>query len=193
MPSHLPHDVRKRLKPIRLLVLDVDGVLTDGSLMYDADGCVGKSFNVRDGLGIRLLMECGIAVGVISGRAEPAVAARLEELGLEPSCVVLGSRDKLQDLGRIQAETGGLEDDETAVVGDDLPDLPILLRAGFSACPADATPDVAAVCDMVCGRPGGFGAVREVAEVILKGQGRWSDLVQRWIKASGDTNDASIP
>lgn len=193
MPSHLPFDVRKRLKPIRLLVLDVDGVLTDGSLLYGVDGCIGKSFNVRDGLGIRLLMDCGIAVGVISGRAEPAVSARLEELGLESSFVALGSRDKLQDLVRLQAAAGEIGDSQTAVMGDDLPDLPILLRAGFSACPADAAPDVAAVCDLVCGRPGGFGAVREVAEVILKGQGRWSDLVQRWMDASGGTNDASIP
>ena len=181
MPSHLPSEVRKRLNPIRLLVLDVDGVLTDGSLMYGAEGCIGKSFNVRDGLGIRLLKECGIAVGVISGRSEPAVSARLGELGLEPSVVALGSRDKVQALARIQAAVGGIEDFQTAVMGDDLPDLPILLRAGFSACPADAAPDVAAVCDLVCGRPGGYGAVREVAEVLLKGQGLWSDLVQRWM------------
>jgi len=181
MPSHLPFDVRRRLKPIRLLVLDVDGVLTDGSLIYGAEGCIGKSFNVRDGLGIRLLMECGITVAVISGRSEPAVSVRLKELGLEPSVVALGSRDKVQDLSRIQSVVGDIKDSQTAVMGDDLPDLPILLRAGFSACPADAAPDVAAVCDLVCGRPGGLGAVREVAEVILKGQGRWSGLVQRWM------------
>lgn len=187
MPSHLPSDVRKRLKPLRLLVLDVDGVLTDGSLVYGAQGCTGKSFNVRDGLGIRLLVEYGIAVGVISGRSEAAVSARLEELGLAPSVVVLGSRDKGKDLARLQAAAGGVEDSQTAVMGDDLPDLPILLRAGFSACPADAAPEVAAVCDMVCGRPGGHGAVREVAEVILKGQGGWSDLVQGWMDVDDGT------
>ena len=84
MPSHLPSDVRKRLKPIRLLVLDVDGVLTDGLLMYGAEGCLGKAFNVRDGLGIRFLMKCGITVGVISGRSEAAASARLEALSVPP-------------------------------------------------------------------------------------------------------------
>ncbi len=186
MPSHLPFDVRRRLKPIRLLVLDVDGVLTDGSLLYGAEGCIGKSFSVRDGLGIRLLMECGITVAVISGRSEPAVSVRLMELGLEPALVALGSRDKVEDLSLIQAAAGGIKDSQTAVMGDDLPDLPILLRSGFSACPADAAPDVAAVCDLICGRPGGHGAVREVAEVILKGQGRWSGLVKRWMDVDGE-------
>jgi len=180
MPSHLPVDIRRLLEPIRLLVLDVDGVLTDGSLLYGADGCLGKSFSVRDGLGIRILAECGIVVGVISGRAEPAVSVRLEELGLDPSVVVLGSRDKMRDLVRLQSVTG-VDDHQTAVMGDDLPDLPMLLRAGFSVCPADAAPEVAAVCDLVCGAAGGCGAVREVSEVILKGQGRWSDLVQKWM------------
>lgn len=181
MPSHLPSDVRKRLKPIRLLVLDVDGVLTDGSLLFGAEGCIGKSFSVRDGLGIRLLEECGITVGVISGRSDPAVSARLEELGVDSSVIVLGSRNKLEDLGRLQVAAGGVDDSQTAVIGDDLPDLPMLLKVGFSACPADAAPDVAAVCDLVCGSCGGRGAVREVAEMILKGQGQWSGLVQRWM------------
>ncbi len=167
--------------PIRLLVLDVDGVLTDGSLMFGADGCIGKSFNVRDGLGIRLLMDSGIGVGVISGRSSGATDSRLKELGLKDEMVVLGSRDKKRDLGILQKVLGGVKDVETAVMGDDLPDLPILLRAGFSACPSDATPDVAAICDLVCGNPGGHGAVREVAEMILKGQGRWSDMVQGWM------------
>lgn len=180
MPSHLPSDVRKRLKPIRLLVLDVDGVLTDGSLLFGADGCIGKSFSARDGLGIRLLEECGITVGVISGRSDPAVSARLEELGVDQSVISLGSRNKLEDLQRLQA-VAGVGDSQTAVIGDDLPDLPMLLKVGFSACPADAAPDVAAVCDLICGSSGGRGAVREVAEVILKGQGSWSDLVQRWM------------
>ncbi len=181
MPSHLPFDVRKRLKPIRLVVLDVDGVLTDGMLLFGADGELAKHFNVRDGLGMRLLMDCGVTVGVISGRSSGAAATRLSELGLKDDMVILGSRDKKKDLDRLQSVLGGVEDSETAVIGDDLPDLPILLRAGFSACPADAVPDVAAVCDLVCGSPGGRGAVREVAEVILKGQGRWSDLVQGWM------------
>ena len=181
MPSRLPSDVRQRLQPIRLLVLDVDGVLTDGSLIYGSEGEIGKSFNVRDGLGIRLLMEAGIAVGIISGRSSEGVAFRLKELGLAEDMVVLGSRNKLEDLARLQKNSDSAEDRETAVIGDDLPDLPMILRAGLSACPGDAAPDVAAVCDLVCGADGGRGAVREVAELILKSQHRWSELVRGWM------------
>lgn len=185
MPSRLPFEVRKRLKPIRLLVLDVDGVLTSGALAYGPDGPVSKSFNVRDGLGLVLLQRSGIQVGVVSGRAEPAVSARLDDLGVDSKLVFLGSRDKPGDFERLLEAAGGVSESETAVMGDDLPDLPMLVRAGFSACPADAAHDVAAVCDMVCGTPGGQGAVREVIEVILKGQNRWSDLVRSWM-AGGD-------
>lgn len=190
MPSHLPTEVRKRLRPIRLLILDVDGVLTDGTLIFGPEGWRAKSFNTRDGLGIRLLEQSGIAVGVISGRAEESVGDRLQELGVDPARIVLGSRDKGADLKRIQEAAGGVGDAETAVVGDDLPDLRILMRAGFSACPADAAPDVAAICDLVCGTPGGRGAVREVAEMILKGQGRWTGLVRKWKDRGNDDGRA---
>lgn len=180
MPSRLPPDVRKRIEPIRLLILDVDGVLTDGRLVYGPEGEVWKIFNARDGLGIRLLMEEGLKVGVISGRSSPAVLARMKELGLSEDMVILGSRNKCEDLEVLQQRGGGCGDRETAAIGDDLPDLPMLLKVGFSACPADASTDVAAVCDYVCGSRGGAGVVREVAELILKARGRWSDLLSRW-------------
>ena len=181
MPSRLPSDVRQRLQPIRLLILDVDGVLTDGSLHFGPDGEALKIFNVRDGLGLRLLMEAGIACGVISGRSSRAAEHRLRELGLAENMVVLGSKNKMEDLARLQKNAGEATDLETAVVGDDLPDLPMIMRAGFSACPGDAAPDVAAACDLVCGAGGGRGAVREVAELILKSQHRWSDCVRGWM------------
>jgi 3-deoxy-D-manno-octulosonate 8-phosphate phosphatase (KDO 8-P phosphatase) len=181
MPSRLPSDVRRRLEPIRLLVLDVDGVLTDGGLLYGPEGELGKRFSVRDGLGIRLLLEAGTAVGVVSGRGGDATERRLLELGLDRRLVALGSRDKGADLSRVQVEAGQVTDAETAVMGDDLPDLPILMRAGFAACPADGAPDVAAVCHFVCGSKGGEGAAREVAELILKAQHRWSDVVRGWM------------
>lgn len=190
MPSRLPHDVRCSLDPIRLLVLDVDGVLTDGILHYGPDGEIGKGFNVRDGLGIRLLLDAGISVGVISGRAGGATERRLLELGLEPKMIVLGSRNKVGDLEKIQKVAGGVTDAETAAIGDDLPDLPILMRAGFSACPADSAPDVAAVCDLVCGFAGGRGAVREVAELILKARNQWSAVVRKWMATSSASSEA---
>lgn len=176
MPSRLPPDVRRRLEPIRLLVLDVDGVLTDGVLLYTERGEEVKAFNVRDGLGVRMLQRCGIAVAVITGRSAAAVRTRCSDLGLDAEDVVLGSRDKVADLEAITTRLG-LVEHEVAAMGDDLPDLSLLTRVGFAACPADAAPEVAAVCDLVCGNPGGRGAVREVAELILKAGGRWSELV----------------
>jgi 3-deoxy-D-manno-octulosonate 8-phosphate phosphatase (KDO 8-P phosphatase) len=179
MPSHLPAEVRQRLLPIRALVLDVDGVLTDGALLYSNSGEELKRFSVRDGLGIRLLLRARIQVAVISGRSGEAVLRRCRELGLGDELVLLGSRDKNADLDSIGSLLG-IDDGAIATMGDDLPDLPMLSRAGFSACPSDAAPEVIAACDYVCRNGGGKGAVREVAELILKGQGRWVELVGRW-------------
>ena len=179
MPSHLPSDVRELLAPIRLLVLDVDGVLTAGELLYSPDGELLKRFSVRDGLGVALLKQAGIAVGVITGRSGGAVTARCRDLGISDEMVILGSRNKADDLDRLEALTG-IEDAQVAAVGDDLPDIPLLMRAGLAACPADASPEVAAVCALVLGSGGGSGAVREMAELILKAQGRWQELIARW-------------
>jgi 3-deoxy-D-manno-octulosonate 8-phosphate phosphatase (KDO 8-P phosphatase) len=183
MPSHLPAEVQRCLAPIQLLVLDVDGVLTDGTLFYTARGDEAKQFSVRDGLGIKLLMKAGIDVAVITGRTSMAVALRCRELGIEAEQIVQGSRDKAADLDRIQSQLG-VDDSCTAAMGDDLPDLPILARVGFSACPADAVPEVLAACDFVCGVAGGKGAVREVSELVLKAKGQWSGLVSCWIRAT---------
>jgi 3-deoxy-D-manno-octulosonate 8-phosphate phosphatase (KDO 8-P phosphatase) len=178
MPSRLPPQIRGKLEPIRLLVLDVDGVLTDGSVHIGADGEEIKTFNVRDGLGLRLLMDAGIDVGVITGRSSPAVSVRCAELGIRPELVFIGSRDKDADLDRMLSELS-LEDHEMAAVGDDLPDLPMLDRAGFAFCPADAAAEVVAACDHVCSRNGGRGAVREAAEIVLKAQQRWTSLIEQ--------------
>jgi 3-deoxy-D-manno-octulosonate 8-phosphate phosphatase (KDO 8-P phosphatase) len=180
MPSRVPTEIRHRLEPVRLLVLDVDGVLTDGSLTYTSRGEERKTFSVRDGLGIRLLLEAGVQVAVISGRASEAVEARCTELGIRSELIILGSKDKVADLQRIE-DLLDIVDLEVAAMGDDLPDLPLLERAVFTACPADAAPEVMAVCDLVCGAPGGRGAVREFAELILKVQGKWVDVTGRWV------------
>jgi 3-deoxy-D-manno-octulosonate 8-phosphate phosphatase (KDO 8-P phosphatase) len=177
MPSRLPPQIREKLDPIRLFVLDVDGVLTDGTVHLTAEGEQTKVFHVRDGLGLRLLLDCGFEVGVITGRSSSVVSARCAELGIKDTMVFLGSKDKDADLDRM-IELAGVEDDEMAAIGDDLPDLPMLRRAGFSFCPADAAPEVAAVCDHICGKEGGRGAVREAAEILLKAKGRWTGLVE---------------
>jgi 3-deoxy-D-manno-octulosonate 8-phosphate phosphatase (KDO 8-P phosphatase) len=180
MPSRLPADVHQRLARIRLLVLDVDGVLTDGTLIYSSKGEDVKRFSVRDGIAMRLLLKAGVQVAVLSGRSSEAVAVRCRELGLRTELVIQGSRDKAADLDRLE-ETVGVSDAEVAAMGDDLPDLPLLARAGFAACPADAAPEVIVACDLVCGADGGRGAVREFAELLLKAQDRWSGLVGAWV------------
>jgi 3-deoxy-D-manno-octulosonate 8-phosphate phosphatase (KDO 8-P phosphatase) len=182
MPSSVPAEVRERLEPVRLLVLDVDGVLTDGSLIYSADGEDRKQFSVRDGLGIRLLLQAGVQVAIITGRASEAVRTRCLELGIRSDLIVLGSRDKGADLERIESLLDIRDRLEIAAMGDDLPDLPLLARAGFAACPADAAPEVAAASDLVCGAEGGRGAVRELAELLLKSQRKWLEQIDGWLK-----------
>jgi 3-deoxy-D-manno-octulosonate 8-phosphate phosphatase (KDO 8-P phosphatase) len=181
MPSRLPADVRERLERVRLLVLDVDGVLTDGTLIYSADGEDRKRFSARDGLAIRLLLKAGIEIAVITGRSSEVVNTRCGELGVRPELVVLGSRDKNADLERIERLLDIEDRTEVAAMGDDLPDLPLLARAGFAACPADAAPEVIAACDLVCGAVGGRGAVRELGELLLKAQSKWMEQVGDWV------------
>ncbi len=187
MPSHLPAELRARLEPILLLVLDVDGVLTDGTLVYTSRGEESKRFSVRDGLGIRLLLEAGIGVAVLSGRRSEAVLLRCRDLGIPLERVVLGCSDKSAGLDGIEQQLG-VSDHQVAAMGDDLPDLPVLQRVGLAACPSDAAPEVAATCHLVCGSPGGRGAVRELGELLLKAQGRWQDGVERWLMASEDNS-----
>jgi 3-deoxy-D-manno-octulosonate 8-phosphate phosphatase (KDO 8-P phosphatase) len=180
MPSTVPSGIRHLLEPVRLLVLDVDGVLTDGSLSYSSQGEDRKVFSARDGLAIRLLLEEGVQVAMISGRSSEAVTVRCTELGVRSEMIILGSKDKVADLERLE-KLLDVVDLEVAAMGDDLPDLPLLNRAVFTACPADAAPEVMATCDLVCGAPGGRGAVREFAELILKVKGKWTGIVEKWV------------
>ena len=188
MPSHVPHDLRRALEPIRLLVLDVDGVLTDGTLVYGSSGEELKRFHVRDGLAIWLLQKVGVRVAIISGRSSEAVVARCRDLGIADELVIQGSRDKDADLDLV-ASAVGVQDHEIAAMGDDVQDLPLLARAGFTACPADAVPEVQATSAYVCRADGGHGAVREVGELILKAQRRWTDQVSHWLEAGGRADE----
>jgi len=157
-------DARDRARSVRLVVFDVDGVFTDGRLYYTADGEQIKVFHVRDGVGVKALQRAGIEVAVISGRASDAVALRMAELGV--SRVFQGDHDKLPLFDALLAELG-LDAAETAFVGDDLPDLPVLGRVGLAACPADAHEDVRTACQWVGVRKGGRGVVREFCDFLL--------------------------
>ncbi|MBN1228012.1 MAG: HAD-IIIA family hydrolase [Deltaproteobacteria bacterium] len=167
-----------KLKRIKLLLLDVDGVLTDGSITYDERGKEIKSFNVKDGLGIRMLLNSGINVGIVTGRSSKAVYHRCHNLGI--SLVFDGVRDKASALDMILRRTQLLAQ-EVAFAGDDLLDLPILKRVGLSIAVADAHEIVRNNVDMITLAKGGDGAVREICEHILKAQGLWEDILMRFI------------
>ena len=161
------------LKAVRLLLLDVDGVLTDGTIIYNEDGSETKHFHVRDGLGIRLLMEAGIRVAIVTGRTSQALRHRCRNLGIED--IYDGVGDKGALLSRIEARTG-IPPEQMAFVGDDLPDLPLMRRVGVSVAVADAHEAVKEVADMATSAPGGNGAVREVCERVLKSRGLWEKM-----------------
>jgi 3-deoxy-D-manno-octulosonate 8-phosphate phosphatase (KDO 8-P phosphatase) len=158
------------IKDVRLLVVDVDGVLTDGLVYLGSAGEVIKAFHVRDGVGIKMLMDAGIECAFQSGRGDVLVDRRAAELGVRR--VVSGVKDKAAALGEL-ARSLGLELSQVGYVGDDLSDLPAMRACGWSACPADAAPEARAVAAYVASAAGGRGVVREIAERLLKEQGRW--------------------
>ncbi len=162
--------IEAQAQRIRALVLDVDGVLTDGRLMYLPNGEEAKSFHVRDGLGIQLMIASGVQVGIISGRESDAVRRRAKELGIE--LIYLGIDDKVESFEDLLQRLS-IEEDEVAYVGDDLPDLPLLRRAGLSFAVADAAPEVRSAAHVILRAGGGQGAVREACERILKAKGAW--------------------
>ncbi|MBN2270219.1 MAG: HAD hydrolase family protein [Sedimentisphaerales bacterium] len=166
------------LDKIELLVLDVDGVLTDGSIIVNADGSEAKSFNVRDGHGIRLWQRAGFKTAIISGRSSPPTKIRAEQLEIEH--VLEGCHYKLPALEKLLDELG-LAPENVAYIGDDLPDLPVMRCVGFGAAVANADNELKEYADYVTARPGGAGAVREVIEYILKTKGKWQDLMKRYL------------
>ncbi len=174
---------RARLRQLKLLVLDVDGVLTDGGLWTTESGEVIKRFDVRDGLGIRLLQQAGLEVALLSGGKSGATEQRARYLGLQ-HCLT-GVKDKPAALANLQRQLG-LTPAATAFVGDDLNDLPVRPVVALLVCPADAAAPLRRRCDWVLPRRGGDGAVRLLAEAILQAQGRWQALaVAGWF----DRND----
>ena len=168
------------LKKIKLLLLDVDGVMTDGRITYDSTGGEAKSFDVKDGHGLKLVQRVGIRVGIITGRQSSIVARRAAELGIE--LVYQGVKDKSLPFLEI-LEKLALLPEEVAYVGDDVVDLPIMRQVGFAATVADAVDDVKPYAHMVTKRCGGRGAVREVCDFLLKESGRWSAVTSHYFEA----------
>ncbi len=169
--------LRRRVERLKLLLMDVDGVLTDGRLFYTEGGEKVKVFNVHDGLGIKLLQRAGIKTGVISGRESEALKNRLSELGIEE--VFMGRTEKnsvLEDIARRH----GLSMEEIGFVGDDLVDIPVLKRVGFPVVARNAPPPLKEYAVYVTSSEGGKGAVREVCDLILRLRGR-EELVKKYI------------
>lgn len=169
--------VVERARRIRMLLLDVDGVLTDGTIIYDDAGIETKVFNVKDGMGIRLLQIGNIEVGIATGRTSGALVHRCRNLGI--TRIYQGLKNKTFVLETIRNDLG-LAADQIAFVGDDLVDIAIMKRVGLAIAVADAHEAVIDVSHMVCNAPGGHGAVREVSEYILKAQDQWPDILKRF-------------
>lgn len=169
--------VGERCARIALLVVDVDGVLTDGSIVYSDRGDEIKTFHVRDGPGLKLWMALGKKSAILSGRKSAIVERRAKELGV--STLIQGMDNKLVGWDQL-LELHQVRPEETAFIGDDLLDLPVLKRAGLAVAVADACPEVRVSAHYVTATPGGRGAVREVIEMILQAQGHWTDAVARF-------------
>lgn len=167
-----------KAKSIKLLLLDVDGVLTDGTITYTQEGTEIKSFHTRDGLGIRLLRESGIETGLVTARSSEAVARRARDLSLK--YVYQKVKNKLELFAQLSEELG-LQAAEVAFMGDDWLDLALLNQVGFSATVADSHPELKKIVDFVTKSRGGRGAVREVCDLILHAKEVYSSLLEKYL------------
>lgn len=160
-----------------MLLLDVDGVLTEGGLVLGSNGFEAKRFNVQDGMGVTLAREAGLKVGIITGRESEAVTRRAHELRMDE--LVQGSKDKVATLEEVCARHD-LEPSQVAYMGDDIQDLGILMACGLSFTPANGRPEVQQRVDLVTRARGGHGAVREAIEALLEGKGLWQETLERY-------------
>lgn len=170
-------EVERRAAAIEILLLDVDGVMTDGAIVIDDHGVETKAFHVRDGSGIKLWQRAGKLAAIITGRTSHVVEVRAAELGIKG--VRQAVRDKREALCEL-LETASLAPHQACFVGDDLPDLPAMRRAGLAVAVADACPEVLAAAHYVTRAAGGRGAVREVVELLLRAQNRWTALLREF-------------
>ena len=168
----------ERAAQIRAIVLDVDGVMTDGHIAYGPNGATFKRFDVRDGQAIRMARVAGLSVGLISGRSDPGTLTRAQELDLDFART--GEPDKLAGFRTILEELG-LRAEECMYVGDDLPDVPAMRAAGIGAAVGDALPEVRERADLVLEARGGHGAVREAIALLMAAQGTWKAATRRYL------------
>ena len=184
IPAPIPGPIARA---IRLVILDVDGVMTDGGIYLGAtasgDRFELKRFEISDGLGTRLLRESGLELAIVTGRVSEAVAMRAEELGVR-ECHQDRKAMKLPIVADLLGRLG-IEWDQVAYLGDDLPDLAVMSKVGLPVAVANAVPEVKAVAAWVSSRPGGYGAVREFAEALLRARGEWIAQVESYLKARG--------
>lgn len=177
MNKSIDEKLLKKIRPIKLLILDVDGVLTDGRIIIDDLGNETKNFDVRDGHGLRLLMRCGIDVVFLTGRKSKVLEYRAKEL--EVNEVYQNAKNKVKVLEDILRKRN-INGDNVAYVGDDIVDVPVFLKVGFSVAVADAVIYAREAADYITEKRGGRGAVREVCEMILKAQGKWGEIASRY-------------
>lgn len=177
MPE-VSQELASRIRAVKLVVFDVDGVLTDGRIIFSNSGEETKLFDVKDGHGIKLLMRSGIDVAIITARESEVVRRRARDLGI--THVFQGMKDKKMALEEL-VKASGVAPDAMAYMGDDIIDLPVLKRVAFSAAVADAVSEVIERVDFVAKRPGGRGAARELAELILKVQGKWDEVMKAYL------------
>jgi 3-deoxy-D-manno-octulosonate 8-phosphate phosphatase (KDO 8-P phosphatase) len=166
---------------IRLLLFDVDGVLTDGAVVLHGDGTESKAFHIRDGAGIVFAHRAGLTVGLLSSRSSGATAQRAAQLAIR--LVVQGAASKLAAYERIVRDAG-LTDEAVSYMGDDFIDIPVLERAGLAAAPCDAIAEVRERADWISAAPGGRGAARELIEFVLRAQARWDEVTAQYLQAA---------
>jgi 3-deoxy-D-manno-octulosonate 8-phosphate phosphatase (KDO 8-P phosphatase) len=170
--------IERKASRIRLMLFDVDGVLTDGRILVHGDGSESKQFSIRDGTGLVWAQRAGLVTGLLSARHSPATSVRAAQLGIR---IVRQQPGEKLDAFRQLVGDERLADDEVAFMGDDLLDLPVLTRVGLSAAPADAVEEVRSRVDWVSSFRGGRGAAREFVELVLRAQGRWDSLVREYL------------
>ena len=175
--ARIPDELASAARDIELLLLDVDGVLTDGKMYFGPWSSAAAGFNSLDGAGIKILQRAGVQVGIITGRASDGVAQRAAMLGIR--ILHQDIEDKLGTYEEVKEETD-LPDEKIAYMGDDLPDLIVMRRVGLSIAPPNACPEVLEQADVITERRGGEGAVREAIEDLMKCQGKWQDAIAKY-------------